>query len=606
MGFYRGPQIVTNGLVMYLDAGNTKSYPGTGVTWYDRAGNLNAGIINNGTLTNGPTFSPSDMGSIVFDGLNDYAQMQSATNLPNWSYSFWYSTIFDTALLQNIFLKLSSANKLYMDLTTFSGLYRITLDPNGNLYTGTFGNYQYRDTISFLAQKINNNGTLNSLNFNFTASSAVSVHNILIKSDNSVGYLAGTNISRLSSFNTTTGAILLTNNNINAGISNIVLFLDEANNHIYLGGTFTLVSGVSYGGLARFDMDTLAVDSTFVTSTGFDAYPICSIKDANNKIYVVGGFTTYKGVSSRGIIRLNYDGSTDTVFNVGTGLNTIGDSLRIVIDSNNKPIVSGTFTTYNGTTKNRIIRLNNDGSIDNTFIIGTGFNNSVTDLKYDSVNNKIYAIGAFSQYNTVTANGIIRLNSDGSIDTGFSYGAGFSASMVALAIQADGKLLVGEGSINTNRTYTRTYNGSQFSSFIRLNYDGSIDSSFDAGLGYTQGTYRTGLSIGYKNSSGVPTILTTIGNGPGAGGRLPLSFFQSYYNNIWRQFTITKGADETYRVYNDGILAGTIAAPVGSNTALEMNAIWNRGNQANAMLYNRELSATEVLQNYNAIKSRFA
>ena len=62
-----GPSIVTSGLIMYLDAGNTKSYPGTGSTWYDRAGNLNGGVVNNGTLVNGPSFSSLNMGNLVFN-----------------------------------------------------------------------------------------------------------------------------------------------------------------------------------------------------------------------------------------------------------------------------------------------------------------------------------------------------------------------------------------------------------------------------------------------------------------------------------------------------------------------------------------------------------
>ena len=75
MGFYRGPQIVTSGLIMSLDAGNSKSYPGTGTAWYDRAGNLNAGVVNNGTLINSPTFDPSNKGSLVFDGIDDYVSV---------------------------------------------------------------------------------------------------------------------------------------------------------------------------------------------------------------------------------------------------------------------------------------------------------------------------------------------------------------------------------------------------------------------------------------------------------------------------------------------------------------------------------------------------
>jgi hypothetical protein len=64
---YTGPNIVTNGLVLALDAANSKSYPGSGTTWRDLSGNNNSG-----SLTNGPTFSSANGGSIVFDGSNDY------------------------------------------------------------------------------------------------------------------------------------------------------------------------------------------------------------------------------------------------------------------------------------------------------------------------------------------------------------------------------------------------------------------------------------------------------------------------------------------------------------------------------------------------------
>jgi hypothetical protein len=67
MAFNYSPKIVTDGLVLYLDAANNKSYPGSGITWSDisRGG-------NNVTLTNGPTFSTAGIGSIVFDGVDDY------------------------------------------------------------------------------------------------------------------------------------------------------------------------------------------------------------------------------------------------------------------------------------------------------------------------------------------------------------------------------------------------------------------------------------------------------------------------------------------------------------------------------------------------------
>ena len=95
MAFHYSPKIVTDGLVLCLDAGNTKSYIGSG-TWSDisRGG-------NNGTLVNGPTFSSLNGGSIVFDGSNDYVTINSGSDiLSNVNYtkiSWFYVTSFTTA-----------------------------------------------------------------------------------------------------------------------------------------------------------------------------------------------------------------------------------------------------------------------------------------------------------------------------------------------------------------------------------------------------------------------------------------------------------------------------------------------------------------------------
>lgn len=76
MALTHSPRIVTDGLVLCLDAANTKSYPGSGTTWTDLSGNG-----NNGTLTNGPTFSSANGGSIVFDGVNDYVTIADNSTL---------------------------------------------------------------------------------------------------------------------------------------------------------------------------------------------------------------------------------------------------------------------------------------------------------------------------------------------------------------------------------------------------------------------------------------------------------------------------------------------------------------------------------------------
>ena len=81
-----GPHIVTDGLVLNLDAANTKSYPGTGTTW----SNL-ATTSNNATLTNGPTFNSANGGSIVFDGTNDYVST-ALTSTNSFTWNVWYKT----------------------------------------------------------------------------------------------------------------------------------------------------------------------------------------------------------------------------------------------------------------------------------------------------------------------------------------------------------------------------------------------------------------------------------------------------------------------------------------------------------------------------------
>jgi hypothetical protein len=84
--------VVQSGLVLNLDAGASTSYPGSGTTWTDLSGNGNTG-----TLTNGPTYSSSDGGSIVFDGVDDYVQTPFSSLLTNISISVWFNATVQTS-----------------------------------------------------------------------------------------------------------------------------------------------------------------------------------------------------------------------------------------------------------------------------------------------------------------------------------------------------------------------------------------------------------------------------------------------------------------------------------------------------------------------------
>ena len=97
MGLYHSPRIVTSGLVLCLDAGNTKSYPGSGTTWTDLSGNA-----YNATLTNGVSYSSDNKGTLTFDGTDDYCYVASSgffsTTVNNffadtgyaWTISSWF------------------------------------------------------------------------------------------------------------------------------------------------------------------------------------------------------------------------------------------------------------------------------------------------------------------------------------------------------------------------------------------------------------------------------------------------------------------------------------------------------------------------------------
>ena len=85
MAIFYNPRTITDGLVLCLDAANTKSYPGSGTTWTDLTGRGNTG-----TLTNGPTYSSTNGGSLVFDGTNDYVTLGSTLSATaQGTISFW-------------------------------------------------------------------------------------------------------------------------------------------------------------------------------------------------------------------------------------------------------------------------------------------------------------------------------------------------------------------------------------------------------------------------------------------------------------------------------------------------------------------------------------
>ena len=186
---------------------------------------------------------------------------------------------------------------------------------------------------------------------------------------------------------------------------------------------------------------------------------------ANGKLLVNGNFNRVGGVIKNSLARLNADGTLDNSFDSGTGFNIFPNV--IVSQPDGKILVGGSFTSYNGVSINRLARLNSDGSLDMNF-------NPTLDNRVDTItlqtDGKIIISGSFVNVNGINQKTLARLNSDGSLDTNFNP-LFANGSVDVVLVQMDGKILVG-GSFNG-------VNGFNRSNLVRLNSDGSLDSTFN-------------------------------------------------------------------------------------------------------------------------------
>jgi uncharacterized delta-60 repeat protein len=279
--------------------------------------------------------------------------------------------------------------------------------------------------------------------------------------------------------------------NVGTGISGYVYHIVlDSSGKIYVGGNFSEYKGLSQNSLIRLNTDGTK-DASFDIGTGFygllSAVATVAIDYSTGKIYVGGGFDSYKDVSISKLIRLNTDGTKDTSFVIGA---STFDSFvqEILLDSSEKVYAGGNFTTFNGSTQHGLIRLNTDGTKDTAFDISDGFGPSSYGYVYAlaiDTNGKIYVGGAFTTYRNISQNCLIRLNTDGTKDTTFDISDGFNAtapsspSITTIVIDSNGKIYVG-GVFNS-------YRNSSQNCLIRLNTDGTKDTTFDISNGFTGG-----------------------------------------------------------------------------------------------------------------------
>ena len=250
----------------------------------------------------------------------------------------------------------------------------------------------------------------------------------------------------------------------------------QSDGKILIGGGFSSYNGTGRNRIARLNADG-TLDTGFNPGTGVSGNTVNSIVvQGDGKILIGGDFTSYNGTSRNRIARLNADGTLDADFSPGTGASSIVQS--VAVQGDGKILIGGRFTSYNGTSRNRIARLNTDGSLDTGFSPGTGASGSAVNSVAVQSDGKILIGGNFPTYNDTDRNRIARLNADGSLDTGFNPGTGVSGNTVnSIVVQGDGRILIG-GDFTS-------YNGTGRNYIARLNTDGSLDPGFSPGTGAT-------------------------------------------------------------------------------------------------------------------------
>lgn len=225
---------------------------------------------------------------------------------------------------------------------------------------------------------------------------------------------------------------------------------------IIVAGHFSSALGVARGNVARINTDR-TLDAVFNPNVNGDVRSIAV--QADGKILIGGEFTQIQanGASvptNRGYLaRLNSDGSLDNTFNPTYLGNTV---YSVTLQADGKILIGGFFTSPN----HGVARLNTDGSFDSSFIPTINGNVNSIIVQPDQ---KILVAGGF----TTPRQQVIRFNPNGTIDAGFNPPSSFDIAIVSIALQSDGKVLIG-GSFNPY--------------IARLNSDGTLDSSFNSSI----------------------------------------------------------------------------------------------------------------------------
>ncbi|HTL55238.1 MAG TPA: Calx-beta domain-containing protein [Candidatus Limnocylindrales bacterium] len=337
-----------------------------------------------------------------------------------------------------------------------------------------------------------------------------------------------------------------------------------------------------------------SADTTLDPSVGFNGSVQALIIQPDGKLLAGGDFTTADGFARNRIARLNPDGSLDNGFSsTATNAGANDTVLALLTQSDRRILVGGRFSAISGATRNFLARLNADGTIDTTFNPGSGPDNTVFALAetFDNGSRKLLVGGAFPNYNTIPTSYLTRLNNDGTLDSSFNTGFGLDGAVVAIALQPDGKIVIGGDFTSVNGT--ARYH------IARLNPKGSLDLSFDPGAGASdsvraiaiQADGRIVIGGSFDNINGVTlhhiarlnadgTVDNTFNPGLGANDLVTSITMQPDTRIILGgQFTLCNGVTRgrITRLNNDGTQDTMINFGTGANSFVSATQVQTNG-----------------------------
>ncbi|MFN7138754.1 MAG: family 16 glycoside hydrolase, partial [Limisphaerales bacterium] len=268
---------------------------------------------------------------------------------------------------------------------------------------------------------------------------------------------------------------------------------------LLLSGSFQRFNGVRRKSICRLNADG-SVDETFAPVVDNTVHGVALAPDG--KIVIVGGFTTVNGHTSKTVARLHPDGSVDKSFSTGHG----GDleARSVAVQADGKILVGGSFVRFNNLVRNRIVRLNTDGSVDPTFDAKQGANDIIWHI-WPRADGKILVGGKFTQFAGKPCS-FVQLTANGEIDREANLVQGPNRQVTSCLEQPDGKVIISGDFTSFEGVMTRV---------VRLNPDCSIDRSF----------HPVSLDSGKVRIASDPTgALLVAGSFKGANGFLRRGF----------------------------------------------------------------------------------